>query len=216
MVGDRRRFGGSLFSWLGAAWLACSNVDIAGTLEGEAEQGGTLPAAGQAGTSSVDREDYDAGGRLPSQGLTCTEGSQWLLFMRADPLAVLEPSEAIPDALELLYVEEDCTFWVVDSTRSGQIRSGTLERVQAQELWSDLGTDARAGLPRDEGTSRIGPVWMIKDGSDQLECLGQCVSESVDAGIRDLFETAGRWVQDLYVQGESFEGNVADIGLPVD
>jgi len=221
MAGDRRGSRGSLSSLLVVALLACNYVDIAGTLAGQAGQGGTdqggMPAAGgYSGTSASDSKDGDADGGLPSQGLTCARGSQWLVFMQADPLATLELSEAAADALELLYVNEDCTFWVLDSSRSEQMRTGTLELAQAQELWADLGTQARADLPRDEGTPGIGPVWVIKDGTDQLACVGQCVSESVDAGIRSLFEAAGHWVQDLYAQGEPFEGNADDIGLPVD
>jgi hypothetical protein len=219
MAGDRRRAWGSVFGLLGAGALGCGSVDMAGTLAGQAGQGGTdqvatPAAAGHAGTSAVEREDPDAGERRPSEGLTCIEGSAWLLFMQADPLAALEQPEATGDALQLFYVNEQCTFWVLDGNGSGQMRTGTLESAQAQAIWADLGTEARADLPRDEGTSRIGPVWVIKDGTDELQCLGECVSDSVDPGIRALFEAAGRWVQDLFARGEPFEGNVDDIGLP--
>lgn len=208
------------------AWGVDRRAQAAGGASGATSSGGNDHSDG--GSDSLDggndRSDggydpsRDAGGEQASDGLTCEQGSEWLLFLHADlvTLSSREESAVMLNALEMLYVDEDCTFWVLGSSLGDEIRTGALDAAEAEDLWMDLGTDARAGLSHEEVTSRVGTIWMIQDSTDQLSCLGECDSERVDVGVGRLFELAGQWVITLYERGEVFAGSVEEIGLPVE
>ena len=200
------------------AWLlllglfACSQVDVAGTLTAESAEG-----EGRSGAAGTGLEPVPSDAEPGSEGAPCDGVSQWLTYSQLDlvSLATLGSSEGLPEEVELLFVDEDCSFWVRHAGTADDVRTGVLDASEAEELWSELGLEAWVGLQGQHGTPSSGTVRTIRDRTEELTCLGTCESPDVDAAVAAVFSIATEWVLRLYPRGVRFDGGVIAFGVPV-
>jgi hypothetical protein len=216
MVGSRDRMQQGLSWLLLPSFFACSHVDIAGTLVAESQDGGAQASAADAGAAAVaTTEESDS--ESASEGVPCDGVSHWLTYSQVDlvSLTTLGLSDGLREEVELLFVDEHCTYWVRHAGTAEDVRTGVLDAEQAQELWDDLGANVWAGLQGQHGTASSGTVRVVQDRTEELVCLGECESPDVDARVQAVFALATAWVERLYPQGARFDGGVIAFGVPV-
>lgn len=148
---------------------------------------------------------------------SCHAIDDWLLYARVDLLAVpeLELLGDVPSTLDLLLVDDECTFWVRNAAAGRDVRTGQLTAEQAAELWNVLGPAAREGLPSEQGRADSQALELLQDPSSALVCFGECAGAETDVRVAELFDLARGWTADLYQEGALYDGGVLVLGVPV-
>ena len=189
-----------------------------------ADQSDAEPTATDAQTDDGDAEPAatdaladDSESEPPADSPLCDGTSTWLIYTQLTYLSlpVLELTEDLPELAELLFVDEQCNFWVRNSAAGEAVRTGVLDAEQAEQLWSDLGADAWTELEGEHGTFNGGMHSRIRERTDELECWGDCATPEVDAAVEAVFALASDWVERLYPRGTEFDLGVIVVGVPV-